>query len=144
MAGKYEKKSNSELIEILELRSLPLNGKKADYIERLLEYDRRVKAMEAAQPSDLPEDAAYHGGCFLIYKGATPRMEATVMRIQSALRKNFVSFEPLDLTASPMDFMLWEKESKGRSLPALIKDGRIIGVSYDLYLPDETLLLSSI
>ncbi|KAK2760398.1 hypothetical protein FQN54_002468 [Arachnomyces sp. PD_36] len=126
MANKYEHRSNSELIEILELRSLPQTGKKADYIARLLEHDRFIQELESTRPSDMP-DVQPTSGDYLLYIGDTPRMSATVMRIRNAIASYNVSFRLLDMKSSAFWLLYWRKESKGRSLPALVKSGRIIG-----------------
>ena len=130
MANRYEKKSNAELIEILELRSLSLTGKKADYIARLLEYDHKIQRLESTRPNNMP-DVELISGRFLLYNGSTPRMHATFSRIRSALEQNDSPFEIVDLNNVGLMYMFWEKESKGRRLPALVKQGRIIGVSYN-------------
>lgn len=114
---------------------------KRQTIDRLLEYDHHVQLVESTISHDLPANTAYYGSCSLIYKGSISRMHVTGLRIQSALRKYFVSFQLFDITSSAIYFMFWEKESKGRSLPALVEHGRIIGVSYDLYPPDEISLI---
>lgn len=133
MTNRYERLSNSELIEILQLRSLPKTGKRADYIARLLEYDRNLAHLESNRPSDLPKDVVPTYGPYLFYKGDTPGMHGTVTRIRTALANNHCDHELLDINAGWAYYMFWEKESKGRSLPALVKGGRIIGVSFNLY-----------
>ena len=129
---KYEKKSKGELIEILKSRSLSSGGRKADLIARLLKYHNKYEALEATRPDNTP-DLAFLGGRYLLYDGSIPRTRATVRRIRDALCRNNSPASLIDIDHEANMCMFWYYESKGRTLPAIVKQGCVIGVSYYRY-----------
>ena len=56
MSTDYAKKKNAELEDILKARSLPHNGKKADLIARLQQYDKEQAAKSSTATSAGAED----------------------------------------------------------------------------------------
>lgn len=133
MANRYEDKSNAELIELLHMRDLPRTGKKTDFIARLRKHDRYIRRLKSTLPKSIP-DLALIKGRLLLYNGHNSSMASTVTRIQQALLKNNSFFSLVDISHVPSMNLFWNEESKGRRLPALVKQGRVIGVSSVLLL----------
>lgn len=129
MANRYEDKSNAELIEMLEMRDLSWKGKKTDIIARLLEFDSSIQRSEKAVAKDPTNpDLSMISGRFLLYNSETSGTRSTCIRIQRILQKHQSSYELIDISRCGHMHVFWNKESKGRRLPALLKQGQIIGV----------------
>lgn len=128
MSNRYEKMSNAELIEILEMRDLPYTGKKTDLIDRLLEFDQSIRTLKSTQPDEVP-DVSLIAGRFLLYNSSASGMKSTVIRMQRILDKHNSPYRLIDISRNPLMHLFWHKESNGRTLPALVKQGCIIGVS---------------
>lgn len=129
--NKYEKKSKGRLIEILKLRSQPQWGTKAELVARLLEHDKTRESLKSSFPEHYP-DVTLMTGRYLLYDGSVPQSRSTVLRVADALRNNNSPYRLIDINNEAYFQLYWEQESKGRSLPALVKQGCIVGVSCEI------------
>ncbi|KAG4303217.1 hypothetical protein PCANB_000605 [Pneumocystis canis] len=71
------------------------------------------------------------------FSSASLFIQTNTSRLQFLLETTQLPFEIVDLATDPVAKQFWYRSSNGRSLPAVVKRGKILGSIYDIENANE-------
>ncbi|KTW28367.1 hypothetical protein T552_01627 [Pneumocystis carinii B80] len=78
------------------------------------------------------------------FASASLFIQSSTSRLQFLLETARLPFEIVDLASNPAAKELWYRSNNGKSLPAVIKEGKILGNIHDIENANENGLLKEV